>query len=145
MNIYLRDVTADDLPIFYEHQADPIASQMVADDYMVRDWEDFMAHCDRIQANKSNIVRTIVCEGQVAGNVASFFTQGKREVGFWIGREYWGRGIATKALEMLLQEVEVRPLYGITTKKNVASQRVLEKCGFRVLSDGPETTVMILE
>lgn len=144
MDIYLREVTDEDLPIFYGHQIDPVANQMAVE-YTPRDREDFMAHCDRIRSNDENIVRTIVCDGQVAGNIVSFFIDGKREVGYWIGREFWGKGVATRALEMFLKEVEIRPLYGISTKKNIASQRVLEKCGFRVLSEGPENVVLVLE
>jgi RimJ/RimL family protein N-acetyltransferase len=144
MNISLREVANDDLPIFYEHQADPVANQMAVE-YTARDRDDFMAHCARIRADDANIVRTIVCDGQVAGNVVSFFIEGKREVGYWIGREYWGKGIATLALQQFLDEVKIRPLYGIATQKNIGSQRVLEKCGFKVLSEGPVNIVYVLE
>jgi RimJ/RimL family protein N-acetyltransferase len=57
---------------------------------------------------------------------------GEREVGYWIGKEYWGRGIATRALEEFLKQIETRPLYAHVAKHNTASRRVLEKCGFHV-------------
>jgi RimJ/RimL family protein N-acetyltransferase len=70
----------------------------------------------------------------VAGNVVSFEQDGEREVGYWIGREYWGKGVATEALSQFLDHVEVRrPLYAGVAKHNVASIRVLEKCGFTIV------------
>jgi RimJ/RimL family protein N-acetyltransferase len=51
-------------------------------------------------------------------------------VGYWIGREFWGRGLATRALAELLGMVNARPLHAYVAKSNVASIRVLEKCGF---------------
>jgi RimJ/RimL family protein N-acetyltransferase len=60
---------------------------------------------------------------------------GEREVSYWIGKEYWGRGIATKALTLFLEELKVRPLYARAAKDNVASLRVLAKCGFKVVGE----------
>ena len=40
-----------------------------------------------------------------------FDRDGKRLVGYWIGREFWGKGLATKALAELLAEVTARPLH----------------------------------
>ena len=54
-------------------------------------------------------------------------------VGYWLGREHWGRGIATRALAALLDEVKVRPLLARAATSNVASLRVLRRCGFVVI------------
>jgi RimJ/RimL family protein N-acetyltransferase len=75
----------------------------------------------------------------VAGNMVCFPREGKREVGYWLGREFWGKGIATQALAALLREVTERPLYARVARSNVASIRVLEKCGFTTI--GGETYV----
>ena len=91
MEIQLRNVIGSDLPILYEHQADPVASQMAA--FPARDRNAFMAHWAKILKNESNVVQTIVYDGQVAGTVMSFEMEGKREVGYWIGREYWASGL----------------------------------------------------
>ena len=76
------------------------------------------------------MTRTILADGAVAGNVVSWLQDGERLVGYWIGREHWGRGIATRALAELLREIEERPLYAHVARHNVGSIRVLEKCGF---------------
>jgi RimJ/RimL family protein N-acetyltransferase len=129
-DVLLRNVTESDLPIFFEQQLDPDATTMAA--FPARDREAFMAHWAKILANNSVIVKTILFDGQVAGNIVGFEMDGKREVGYWIGKEYWGKGIATKALAAFLDHVQTRPLYAYVAKHNIGSRRVLEKCGFTV-------------
>ena len=97
--ILLRNVVNDDLPIFFQYQLDPEANHMAA--FTAKDptnQEAFMAHWQMILAEKTNIVQTILCNGQVAGSVSSYEEEGKPEVTYWIGKEYWGKGIATWAL-----------------------------------------------
>ena len=71
-------------------------------------------------------------ENRLAGSIVCFERHGVSEVGYWLGREFWGNGVASKALELLLQEVQSRPLYARVATTNVASLRVLQKCGFEV-------------
>ena len=132
-NISLRKVQDSDLPIFFEHQRDSVANQMAA--FPARDKDAFMAHWAKIMKDESVILKTILFEGQVAGNVLSFEISGEREVGYWLGREFWGKGIATRALSEFLTQVQVRPLYAHVAKHNIASRRVLEKCGFVISSE----------
>jgi len=68
----------------------------------------------------------------VAGNVVCFGPPDDREIGYWIGRTFWGKGVATRALLAFLVQVEGRPLYAHVVSDNVGSIRVLEKCGFTV-------------
>src|SRR5512139_4140666 len=126
--ILLRDVITNDLPIFFEQQFDPVANQMAA--FPARDREAFMAHWTKILADESNILKTILFDGQVAGNIVSWEQSGEQDVGYWLGREYWGKGIATRALSLFLEHITTRPLYAHVAKHNIASRRVLEKCGF---------------
>jgi RimJ/RimL family protein N-acetyltransferase len=80
------------------------------------------------------INRAIVVAGDVAGTLGSWGDPGEREVTYWIGRSYWGKGIATCALEAFLTVDPSRPLHARVASDNVASRRVLEKCGFRVIA-----------
>jgi len=133
--VMLRDVIESDLPIFLAHQLDPQATAMAA--FPARESEAHFAHWAKIMADGTNILRTILADGQVAGNIVSWDASGQREVGYWLGREFWGRGIATRALELFLMEVATRPLYAHVVRHNRASRRVLEKCGFTVIgADG---------
>ena len=129
-DVTLRDVTEADLPIFFAHQLDPEATRMAA--FAARDQDAFMAHWTRILDNETVIKKTVLVDGHVAGNVVSFEGSGQRLVGYWIGREHWGKGVATMALSEFLGHVETRPLYAHVAKHNAASVRVLEKCGFTI-------------
>lgn len=131
--VFLRDVTESDLPILFEQQLDTDATQMAA--FPSRDRDAFMAHWAKIMADESNILKAIVFDGQVAGNIVSWEGSGEWEVGYWIGKEYWGKGIATKALAAFLGHVKMRPLYAHVAKHNIGSLRVLEKCGFTVIGE----------
>jgi len=129
-DVRLREVTQDDLPTLFEHQRDPVANRMAA--FPARDRDAFMAHWHGILSDEAGICRTVVVGERVAGNIVCFERYGVREVGYWIGRDHWGKGVATLALSELLALVDTRPLYGRVAKENVGSIRVLEKCGFRV-------------
>ena len=52
--------------------------------------------------NEDMIVKTILFEGQVAGYLLSWNVSGEQDVGYWLGKEFWGKGIATKALAEFL-------------------------------------------
>jgi RimJ/RimL family protein N-acetyltransferase len=128
--VRLRGVTEDDLPIFFEHQRDPEANRMAA--FPPRDRDAFMAHWTTILRDAKVVVRTVLLDDEVAGNVVVFDYEGRREVGYWIGRAFWGKGVATSALRAFLAEVTERPIYAGVAEANVASIRVLEKCGFTI-------------
>ena len=133
-NVLLRQVTEADLPTFFEQQLDPAGNRMAA--FAAKDPTDraaFMAKWARILADDSITKYAILSGGRVAGSIVAFLApwSGKREVSYWIGEEFRGRGIATKALASLLITEKIRPLYARAARDNVASIRVLEKCGFR--------------
>jgi RimJ/RimL family protein N-acetyltransferase len=132
-NIQLRDVIEADLPIFYEQQLDPEATQMAS--FPSRNRDAFMSHWTKIMADESVQLKTILCNGEVAGNIVCFEQLGEREVGYWLGKEYWGKGIATRALKEFLKMIETRPLYAHVAKHNIGSRRVLEKCGFAIAGE----------
>jgi RimJ/RimL family protein N-acetyltransferase len=98
-----------DISIFFEHQDDPVASAMAA--FPSRDRAAHDVHWAKILADGSVIARTIVEDGQVVGNIGSWVADGERGVGYWIGRPYWGRGYATRALAELITEVPERPVH----------------------------------
>jgi RimJ/RimL family protein N-acetyltransferase len=74
-------------------------------------------------------------DGKLAGHVSSFEMFGEREVTYWIGREFWGKGVATMALRALLNIDTTRPIFGRAAKDNRGSIRVLEKCGFVLIGE----------
>ena len=134
-SLTLRDVRDEDLPVLFEHWADPVSVQMAAftsPDQMDR--EAFERRWSRLRADEAVIARAIVVDGEVAGTIGSWGDPGEREVTYWIGRAYWGKGIATDALKAFLAVDPSRPLHARVAHDNVGSRRVLEKCGFRVIA-----------
>jgi len=131
--VSLRNVEKSDLPILYLHQADPEATRMAA--FPSRDREAFMAHWTKLLNTPAATTRTIVCDGEVAGNIVAWTDADERRVGYWIGKAHWGKGIATAALSMFLRVETTRPLTARAAKHNVASIRVLQKCGFTIVGE----------
>ena len=124
----LRDVVESDLDAFFEHQREPEATRMAL--FPSRDREAFDTHWRRVLADETVTTKTIVHEGEVAGNIGCWQQDGKHLVGYWLGSAYWGRGLATRALAELVEGFGTRPLHAWVARSNVASIRVLEKCGF---------------
>jgi RimJ/RimL family protein N-acetyltransferase len=129
--VTLRDVIASDLPIFFEQQKDPEANYMAA--FTSRDPLDrdaFDIHWTKIMSDDTIVNKTILYNGQVAGNIAKFIMFNQPEIGYWIGKEFWGKGIATQALNAFMKIIPTRPIFAAAAKDNLASLRVLQKCGF---------------
>ena len=130
-DVSLRDVIAADIPVFFDQQLDPEANQMAA--FTPKDPADRHAHethWAKILGDAAVTKKTVLLGDDVVGHVASFERSGLLEVTYWIGREHWGKGVATRALSVFLEAVKVRPIHARVAKDNVASLRVLEKCGF---------------
>lgn len=135
-SITLREVQPSDLEIFYQHQLDPEAIRMAA--FVSKERKDkaaFHAHWDKILKSPKITQRTIVADGQVAGQIACYPEADHLEVTYWLGKEFWGRGLATESLKKLLHLVVERPIYGRAATDNVGSIKVLQKCGFRIIGN----------
>lgn len=133
--ILLRPVLETDLRILFEQQLEREAVAMSA--YPSKDSGEFMRHWEGILKNKAIVARTIIYKEKIAGHLLCW-KEGKYEqrVGYWIGKQFWGRGIATSALQEFLAQIKVRPLYAEVANHNLASQRVLAKNGFELLEAG---------
>ena len=83
-----------------------------------RDRETFWAHWGKILVDATVIARAIIFDGQLAGTVASFDRDGKRRVGYWLGKAFWGKGTASRPLAELLKEEPIRPLFAHVAKSN---------------------------
>jgi RimJ/RimL family protein N-acetyltransferase len=129
----LRAVDDADLDVLFEHWTDEEANRMAA--FTVENPHDrqaFGERWDRLRGNAAVISRVIEVDGAAAGVISSWENEGAREVTYWLGREHWGKGVATRALAEFLESVDTnRPVQAATVFDNVGSQRVLEKCGFR--------------
>src|SRR5438874_11959410 len=126
--VVLREVVDSELPIFFEHQRDPEAARLAA--FPSRDHDAFMTHWAKLRREPSNIIRTIVCDGQVAGNIGSWIAEDKRLIGYWIGRDFWGRGVATAALAALVAEGKEPPPHAFVVEHHLGLIRVVDEFEF---------------
>jgi RimJ/RimL family protein N-acetyltransferase len=127
----LRPLLDADFDILFAQGQDAEAIHMAA--FTAEDPSDraaYDAHWARIRQLDTVTIRTIVVDEAVVGSVLKYEMDGRPEVSYWFGREFWGQGIATRALALFLEEVTDRPMYARVAADNVGSIRVLEKCGF---------------
>jgi RimJ/RimL family protein N-acetyltransferase len=104
--------------------------------YTYKDADIFLQH------NVEQIVQTnfaVIMDDEITGGVGYIpkddvykFTA---EIGYWVGESYWGKGIATEAIRLLVKKIrEQSPLivrvYAEVFDYNKASMRILEKNGF---------------
>ena len=132
--IALRPVRDSDLDALFDQMRDPESVQMAAftpDD--PHDRPRFDAHMAKVLSSPEITHRAITCDGALVGSIASFVIEGQTEITYWIDRAAWGRGIASRAVALLLELVRERPLHARAASDNAASLRVLQKAGFRVI------------
>ena len=132
--VALRPVRASDLDALHRQMSDPESVRMAAftpDD--PADRQQFDARMARVMTSPDVTLRAITWGGDVVGSVAGFVVDGRTEITYWIDRGVWGRGIASRALALFLDEVPIRPLHARAASDNAGSLRVLEKAGFRIV------------
>ena len=132
--IALRPIEDADLDALFDQMRDPESVAMAAFTAVdPADRDAFDAHMARVRNAPGTTNRVITCDGQFIGSIASFPSGDETEVTYWIDRSAWGRGIASRALELLLELVPVRPLHARAASDNIASLRVLRKAGFEIV------------
>ncbi|MBL9090875.1 MAG: GNAT family N-acetyltransferase [Planctomycetaceae bacterium] len=130
--VRLRDIVPDDLPTLYEFNLDPEGNRLAATN--PRNTAAFASHWEKVLADSDVVAKAINVEERLVGFINCFRRGDSHFVGYWLGREFWGQGIASRALELLLSEVAIRPLHAQVATGNQASLRVLQKCGFVIRS-----------
>lgn len=126
--IRLRPITPADLPLIYQQQLDPESNRIAVSN--PRTPEAFAAHWAKVLDNPTLTTRAILADEVFVGTIGCFKLDGLDAVGYWLDRAHWGKGIATRALALLLAEVPTRPLHARAAATNIASIRVLQRNGF---------------
>lgn len=132
--VTLRPVGEEDLDALFRQMSDPESVRMAAfTSEHPADRVRFDAHMAKVRATSDAVLLAVVHDCEVVGSIGHFVAEGRTEVTYWIDRAAWGRGIATRALHLLLDLVDTRPLYARAASDNAASLRVLAKAGFRAV------------
>jgi ribosomal-protein-alanine N-acetyltransferase len=129
--IKFRKTEVVDLEFLFKFQLDKEAMNLAA--FTPKDPTDKSAYISKYTKLLSDPTvnnQTIIIDNIIVGSIAKFEIDGQAEVTYWIDKKFWGKGIATRALEYLLTIEHTRPIIARVAFDNFGSQKVLEKCGF---------------
>jgi len=133
-SVGIRPLLESDLDALFRQMSDPESVRMAA--FTSEDPNDrqrFDIHMSRVMSSPDTTNRAITWNGELVGSIACFVVDGQTEITYWVDRAVWRRGIASQALALFLDEVEVRPLHARAASDNTGSLRVLEKAGFQTV------------
>ncbi len=137
MAVELREFLPEDETLLVRYLADPqtvqYLSNRIPQPYTAED-----AHWWVTSGSREQIARAVVVDNQLVGAVGVIRGQLEEwysaEIGYWIGREHWGHGYASQALQMmtdyLFEQTDLVRLAATVFAPNAASVKVLEKCGY---------------
>ena len=128
-SLRLRPTATADLPVLFEFQTDPESNVMAGTKPRAR--EEYFASGERYLTDPGIISRVIELDSVIVGSIGRFQADGHDCIGYWIARAHWGKGVASRALKMFLEEERLRPLHATAARANAPSHRILQKCGFR--------------
>lgn len=137
LQVRLRKVRDEDLPIFFGYLQDPHAQSMAAstfEDYA--DTQAFTSFWSKLRRSDSATVRTITLDDdQVAGHISIAPNDSGLQVRYWVDRPLWGQGIATAALRTVLDDVDERPIFAHISRANEPGAAVLLRNGFKLVGE----------
>lgn len=131
LDIKLRPTEIADLDFLFQFQLDKEGGYLAA--FMPKDPTDkatYIAKHTKLLSDPTVNNQTVIIDNIIVGSIAKFVMEGDTEITYWIDREFWGQGIATKVLNKFLVIETTRPIFGRVAFDNFGSQKVLEKCGF---------------
>jgi RimJ/RimL family protein N-acetyltransferase len=131
IDVELRKTATNDLETLFKFQLDKEANYLAA--FTSENPGDKRAYIDKwtkLLLDEKINVKTILLNSEIVGSVAKYEMNGNAEITYWIGKKYWGKGIASNALKKFLKTEKARPIYGRVAFDNIGSIKVLENCGF---------------
>ncbi len=129
--IILRQTEINDLEFFFKFQLDEEAIHLAAfTSKNPADKAAYLSKYSKLLNEPAVNMRTILLDNIIAGSISKFEIEGDAEITYWIDKCFWGKGVATTALQHFLTFENARPIFGRVAFDNYGSQRVLEKSGF---------------
>ncbi len=88
--------------------------------------------------NPNSKIFAITIDGKPAGSIGlhlqTDILRKNAEIGYWLGEPYWNKGIITKAIPQMIdygfKHMDIVRIFARIFGTNIASQKVVEKCGF---------------
>lgn len=139
MDIILRKWSNSDLDSLIENANNRNITTYLRDcfpsPYTLADGKAFISFCTKAQQTTNYaIVLKDSAIGNISLEIGTDIKQRSAELGYWIGEQYWNKGYTTVALQQIIQiakTTSVRRLFAEVIEENIASIRILEKCGFK--------------
>lgn len=137
----LRPWRPEDAAAIVPYADDPLVAENLRDvfpnPYRLQDAEAYVRCCVE-QEGQGQLCRAIVIDGSPCGSIGLFrgtdVYQKSAELGYWLGRPYWGRGVITGAVKAICREGfaawDIARIYAEPYDRNLGSRHVLEKAGF---------------
>ena len=107
--------------------------------YSLDDAKSYINYCIGLD-EKTHLYRAIIVDGKAVGSIS--ITMGTDihsktgEIGYWLAEDHWRRGIMKRAIKEIchiaFKTLDIVRIYGEVFEYNVASCKVLEKCGFKL-------------
>lgn len=141
--IILRKISKSDAKSLYENARDKEVCEAVPlpMPYTLKSAQDYVKLTNEFWKKKKEAQFGIQYNeaGKIIGMMGLMsldFKNKKAEAGYWIGKNYWGKGIAKEALVMLLKyafnDLKLERVYAKVYSENMSSQKLLEKCNFKL-------------
>ncbi len=130
--LILKPTTVEDLEHLFQFQLNEEAIYLAA--FTPKDPTNKAAYIEKYTkhlTDPTNNTQTIWLDDTIIGSIAKFIMFGDAEITYWIDRQYWGKGIASKTLQQFLDIERTRPVFGRVAFDNIGSQKVLQKAGFK--------------
>jgi len=133
-SVQLRPVVKSDIALFFEHHLElrPLPAGASIADLDSRK-ATFVDRWEQMRSDERVLARTIVWKGAVTGYVVHLIQRDKPSISCWLGRDYWGKGVATQAVRDFLDLIEKRPVYARVAYDNLAAMQVFRKTGFEIV------------
>lgn len=140
MKVNLRRLTLSDAPeiarLINNRKIWDNLRDFIPNPYGVQDGEFFVNLTQK--ENPPQTFGIVVDETHLCGVIGLVIQQDvhrfSAEIGYWIGEEYWGKGIGTKAIHLMVDygfnELSLNRIFSGVFEYNQPSMRILEKCGF---------------
>lgn len=103
--------------------------------YTIQDAYWWLTEGVRTRANHAAITLDGICIGGISVVFGQAETHLSGEIGYWLGRDFWGRGFATEAVKLMTEDTfrstDLVRIHAQVFSPNAASRHVLQKCGYQ--------------
>lgn len=134
----IRYQQVGDAKRFYEILAHPDFALFPANPSSIEEEKRFLRTNKRMREDNAAHNYTVLLKDKVVGAIGVKIDRHRTyigEIGYFVDRQYWGKGIAPNAVQLVedicFDELGLERIELITLKKNRSSIRVAEKCGYK--------------